>query len=225
MEKLAQQDDSPLLTTPISEEEAVKGIWNKFFADKHNRIISNLRALFDKDPQLKVDLTQMFPGYAWAEFADMPTKNSLQELAAAVERLGDVRRIQMNQDAMSAIQLYMSQYKMLLDRLRSSDKPREKSRAPRSPSPKVKELQQLLGVNPTGLWNEQSNVAFLSWLKQKGWDKNYVKNNKFTGKIDDAINALNIEKAAPDKPAQPAGELASLTQRQTSRLDRLKKLI
>ena len=231
MDKLAQQDD-PLLSSPIGSEELIMGVWNKYFADKHKDAVSNLRALIQKDPGLQAELTQMFPGWSWPEFADTPTKDSLGQIASTMERIMDNKRVQMSEPTFNALQAYMAQYNAVLDTLkqRSGQTP-ARSKKPIPASPKVKQLQQLLGVPATGLWNQQSNAAFLNWLKANKWDK-YISGNKFTGKIDDAIRAMLVEKASPEaaKPAEdeliehgPPSLPAAKSSRQ-ERLERLKKL-
>jgi len=239
MKKMAQAAE-PLLTTTINSEKIIMNIWNQALAEKHTRVVSSLKAAFQRDPQLKMDLLKIFPLFSWPEFAYMPTKNTLEELKDTLEGIMELPRIQMATEAFDAIQLYISQYNSIVDQLRHSKQNNNSKPAPKNPaqqsatpapastpaapagqqqtSPKIKQLQQLLGIAPTGRWDKPSNTAFLGWLKSNGWDK-YISGNKFTGKLDDAIRAMLVEKASPEpKPAETTPQ-----QRQASRLERLKK--
>lgn len=221
MNKLAQEAN-PLFTSPINSEKLIAGVWNKFLANKHKDIIATLRAAMQKNPNLQMELTQMFPGFSWPEFSSMPTNSSLEELAATVQRLMGSKMVQADPKAYAALKLYMDQYKLMLGKVQDNA-----SKAPAKPkkpniSPKIKQLQKLLGVPETGLWDEQSNTAFLAWLKAKKWDK-YISGNRFTGNIDDAIRAMLIEKDSetpePEGPAEPGtldNYMKGLEQKQSS---------
>lgn len=229
MKKIAAED-SPLLTTPINSEPLVMGVWNKYFADKHAKIIQLIRANMRNDVGLQTVLTQAFPGFTWPELADMPTNNTFEQLKNEIDKLNSIPQVQSAQGVPDAIKLYLEQYNLMLKQLQTPQHGAA-SKAPRkSLSPKVKQLQELLGVPATGSWNPQTNTAFLSWLKMKGWDK-YISGNRFTGNIDDAIRAMLIEKSSPQEEAEVPGEPGSmdnyvktLEQKQSSRLERLKKL-
>ncbi len=229
MKKYAQED-SPLLTTPINSEPLIVGVWKKYFADKHAQIVRLLRSSLRENVQLQAALTQAFPGFTWPEFADMPTKNSFEELKNDLDKLNSIPQVQSAQGVSEAIKLYLDQYNLMLKQLQTPQHGAA-SKAPRKNlSPKVKQLQELLGVPATGSWNPQTNEAFLSWLKEKGWDK-YISGNRFTGNIDDAIRTMRLEKDFPDQEQEAPGEPGSLDyyvktleQKQSSRLERLKKL-
>lgn len=222
MDKLAQQEISPLLTTPIDAEPLVKGVWNKYFAQPHAKIVRMLRSNMQHDPGLQTALTTVFPGYSWPEFADMPSKATLMSIKDSLSRIMALPQTKEAAGVEHAIASFMEQYNQMVDQLQqqpSKEAPKAKKPAQ---SGKVKELQQLLGIEQSGLWNTQTNNAFLSWLKANGWDK-YISNNRFTGNINDALTAILTEKASPDKP-MPATEEVSPSQRQAARLEALKKL-
>jgi len=233
MDKTAQQDE--FITTPIGSEPIVKGVWDKYFSGPHKNIIINLRAAIKKNPELQMVLIQKFPGFSWAEFADMPGSNSFQQIKTTLDTLLGVPAIASGADQVkSSIEIYMAVYNLMLSKLEAQKKqppkppvpdvPQEgrKERAsPRKkpiPSNKVKQLQKNLGVEETGLWNEKSNAAFLGWLRGKGWDK-HIQNNRFTGNINDALAAMKVEET-PEKQL----DLNDLEQRQGARLEALKKL-
>ena len=226
MKKLADQE-SPLLVDPINSEKMIMGVWNKYFAPKHKSVVDSLRAEIKTDLKLQTDLTKMFPGFTWQEFAYMPMKHSLQELHQIMAQLSTAGVSAKTSDA---INLYMAQYKMMLDQLNGqASKAPARTKKP-SISPKIRQLQQLLGVPETGSWDATSNTAFLSWLRAKGWDK-YISGDKFTGNIDDAIRSMLVEKTSEqpeqDEPAAPGTMehyMKGLEQRQSARLEILKKI-
>lgn len=225
MDKLAQQEESPLLTTQIDSEPLVKGVWDKYFAPHHAKLIRILRVDIKNDPELKTLLAASFPGFSWPEFADMPTQSTLSGIKDTIGRLMSVPAVQRAPGMVHAAQEFMDQYNLMIKQLNQPQPSASKAPAkkPTQPSPKVKQLQQLLGVPSTGLWNAQTNTTFLNWLKTNGWDK-YIVNNRFTGKIDDAIDAILVEKASPGqgKPVELAGQPGA--QRRAGRLEALKKL-
>jgi len=221
MDKLAQQD-SPLLTTQIGSEPLVKGVWDKYFSTHHAKIVRLLRANIKNEPGLQAALTSVFPGFSWPEFADMPYKNTLEGIKGTLDHLMSIPQVKQAAGMENAIQQFIDQYNAMIKQLsqpQAASKAPPTKKRPIQPSPKVKKLQELLGVPSTGLWNIQTNTAFLNWLKANGWDK-YIVNNRFTGKIDDAITTMLTERASPE--AAPASETA--TPRQADRLTRLKKL-
>lgn len=215
MNKIAQ--DLPLITTKIDDEKLIGGLWNKYFAEKHSSVISNLRALFQQDPALQAKLTTMFPAFSWPEFADMPTQNTLEQLNTTMNRLAQLPEIKASVGTSAAIKLYQDQYNLMVNRLHDmpQKKPAAEHKKPVSNNyGKIKQLQGLLGAKQTGEWNNETNTVFLNWLKTNGWNK-YIVNNRFTGDLDAAINAINIEKATPKEEPKL---------KQFSRLDEIKKI-
>jgi hypothetical protein len=216
MNKYAQQTDSPLLTTPIDSELSVVNIWNKYFAEKHSKIVKIIRTNIKTDPALHTALSSSFPGFEWPEFADTPTKNTFVNIKNALDKIMAVPQAKASIGVEAAVQAYMDQYNAMLKQLQSSaSKQPPRAKKPTQPSQKVKELQSLLSVEQTGFWSQQTNVAFLDWLKTHGWNK-YISNGKFTGNINDAITTILAE----NTPA----ETENPVQRQADRLARLKKL-
>lgn len=231
MTKTAQQsipeDVEWFLGTPIRGEELLESIWVKYFADKHKNIVDKLRASFQRDPNLKAALEKYFAG-TWPEFQEMPSLgHSFMMEKATLDGLLNVPGVSEAPGIKDAIALYMAQYNAMLQQLQHPSKDqtnvtsKNPAKKPAQPSPKIKRLQQLLGVNSTGFWNQQSNTAFLAWLKANGWD-NYISGDRFTGKLDDALRAMLIEKASPTE--QQAGPDSNLKERQSARAARLKKI-
>lgn len=225
MDKLAQEE-SPLLTTQIGSEPLVKNVWDKYFAPIHAKVIRLLRTNIKNEPGLQTALTSAFPGFSWPEFADMPLGNTLSGVKNTIDRLMSIPQVQQAPGIQHAAQEFMDQYNLMIKQLQHPAPVANKmpAKKPAQPSPKIKQLQQLLGVPSNGLWNSQTNQAFLSWLQTNGWDK-YVVNNRFTGKIDDAIEAMLVEKASPGQgnPVELAGKPGS-SARRAHRIEALKKL-
>ncbi len=223
MDKNAQQSDSELfITTPIDNDKVLVSVWDKYFSDKHKEIVDKLRASFQQDQELHAVLSAAFQAFTWPEFAGTPTRNSFKGVKQVVDKLAGIPRAMAAPGVSDAIKLFNAQYDSMLQHLQSSAaKPKAEHPKPKATpalAGKIKQLQSLLGVKATGVWDKLSNDTFLKWLNEKGWSK-YIKGNRFTGKIDDAISALLIEKASPE--GQPSVEFA---ERQASRLDALKKL-
>lgn len=210
------QIDSPLLTTPISSNQGIMNVWNKYFAAAHAKIVRILRSNLKNEPSLQTALGKAFPGYEWPEFADMPTNNTFASIKTSLDRIMAVPQAKAAAGIEHAIQAYTDQYDMMLKQLQgnASKEPARPAIAkkPQQPSEKVKELQRLLSVDQTGLWNPATNTAFIAWLKSHGWDK-YLSGDKFTGNLNDAITTILAE----NTPTESA-------QRQASRAIRLKKL-
>lgn len=226
MPTINQSIDSPLLTTPIENEKLIGDIWNKYFADKHASIVNNLRLAFKTDPKLYAALTQAFPAFTWPEFADMPKKNSFNDLKATLDKVLSVSGIKALPAVVDAINAYSNQFQTMVNKITSA--PAKMPAAQQQPvvhnnlpsKDKVKQLQSLLNANPTGVWDKYSNDLFLAWLRDNGWSQ-YIKNERYTGNLNDAIRTLLMERAAPGKPSFNPGELEG---RQAKRLELLKKI-
>lgn len=219
------------VTQPINSDQDSLNAWKSVLGAKHKRAIENLRAMFQKDPAFKVELVQYFPGFTWPEFADTPESNTLSNIASTVASLMENRKVHMSDQTFAALHDYLNTYDRMIGAVPPQEQKGRVSKKKPQPSPKIKQLQQLLGVEQSGVWSPQDNAAFLSWLKANGWEK-YISGNKFTGKIDDAIRAMLIEKTPSAQPTKPEDDiiehgpppLPAAKSSRSERLERLKKL-
>lgn len=223
MDKIAQQTDADFfISTPISDDKALLGVWNKYFSDKHNEIVSSLRTAFQKDQELHAVLSSSFPGFTWPEFAETPIKNSFKEIRQSIDKIAGMPKAMAAPKVGDAIRIFISQYDLMLQHLKNSaskntePRPKTKTKTPALVE-KIKKLQGLLGVTQTGVWSKTDNNTFLSWLNTKGWGK-YIKDGRFVGDINDAINALLIEQVPEGQPSE------EFIQRQSNRANKFKKL-
>lgn len=227
MKKIAQLQVSALLDTIIGSTKQTQDIWAANFAEMHKKIIDALKSgmqLANTGEKLKADLQGMFPGQTWIEFAYQPSSLTFKQIKDTMDRLMMIKSVHSSDTTEAALHSYIDKHNELFERAPSQENQPVENDKPQAQTPvkptqsinpdKIKQLQKLLNVEQTGVWNKVSNRAFLTWLKAKGWDKNYIKNNKFVGTIDDAIRYLTLESAPT----------ADFIERQSSRINRLKKI-
>jgi hypothetical protein len=206
---------SPLLTTQINSENMIMNIWHTYFQHHHQQIINAIRTNAATHPELQAILGSVLPN--WPDFVNNPTQNSLLQYKNQIDKLLQLKEVQVLPDVVSAINLFIEQYNLMLKQLAPKKIEERNNKKPQTSS-KVKQLQQLLNVSQTGLWNRKSDDALLKWLKDNKWDK-YIKNNRFTGNVQDAINAMSVQKI-PEMPT----DLSDLSERQAVRKERLNKI-
>jgi len=183
---------SPILTTPIASETLILGIWNRYFAAKYNQAITPLLNAIHANDQIRNDLQKVFPVEEdfWKQFGHDPTSLTFEQLKDGIDRVLSAPVIKTLPEVVSALNLFIKQYELMLKQLSQQEQPKKTTKT--DPG-RIKQLQQLLGVKTTGVWNKTSNDVFLKWLRDNKWD-NYIRNDRYVGKIDDAIRALLMEK-------------------------------
>lgn len=215
---MEQLSTDPFFSKTLAEYSSIKSVWDNIFADIHGRLIAAVRSELSS-PQgdiLKNAISNIFPAQEdlWKLFADTPTQLSFQQINDAVERLASIPEIRKLSNIMNLIMEYQSKYRAIVEHLYSSQQSSPKppqintlTTAPKKQQPaisaktmalKIQQLEQKLGLKPTGIWSNGLNTLFLNWLMLNGWDK-YIKNNRFTGTIDDALRFMMTEESAPEK--------------------------
>jgi hypothetical protein len=236
MDKTAEQQDADEVTKSIiGDNKIATAFWKQSLSAASSKVIDSIRALHQlkqDEAQLNFKVPNAIGQGTFQRLANDPeSAYSLDNIAQFMKALANIPEIKSNSQTIGPINDYLAQHSKLVTWLTNwkpqpaPQKPvanKKPKQVPPQTRDKIKKLQTLLGVEATGIWNNQSNTAFLGWLKANGWDK-YISGDRFTGKLDDAIRAIMVEKAG-QPPAQEAGAETNLNQRQSSRLERLKKL-
>ena len=76
----------------------------------------------------------------------------------------------------------------------NSDTQYSRSVPPKQPSGSaskdIKDMQRQLNVTQSGTWDATTNTAFIKFLKDNGFDKQWLSNGRFKGNIKDAIRVV-----------------------------------
>ncbi len=241
MDKIAQ---NALFTTEIATNKALKTLWDKHFLNKHTKVIASLRSALQlpNGDKIKAELTKLFPlqGDSWKTFAYEPVDLSMEQIKNVMNQLLSIPDVQNITGANEAINEYLEQYKILSDKLKTKpNQPVKKPAVSEIPkehaiiqpklnniSQKIKQIQELLHMSATGVWDELTNSVFLNWLRNSAWSQ-YVVNNKFIGNLNTAIDILATEKSnvMPEVNAAPlkVGQPEQLSSRQAIRIENLYK--